>query len=145
MVTSYSLQGTVASVVLVAGRAQQFQNWGERCPFTPGQCVLPSWLTFLPTVALVQSESLSIASHMLIINTKHYVRGLAAQGSTKIENGVRDRSHCLSYGADCQRLEFLKTTQRVSIANWTISKQDWSYVGYKCAQEEGRQSLAVQF
>lgn len=30
---------------------------------------------------------------MLIINTEHYVRGLAAQGSTKIENGVRNRIH----------------------------------------------------
>jgi len=28
---------------------------------------------------------------MLIINTEHYVRGLAAQGSTKIENGVREQ------------------------------------------------------
>lgn len=42
-------------------------------------------------------ERLGTAFHMLIINAEHYVRGLAAQGSTKIENGVRDIAQSLAY------------------------------------------------
>lgn len=87
----YSLPGTVVSVVLVAGRGAVPLHSGSVC-----FAILTNYSPYSYATLVLPQASLGIAFHMLIINTKHYVRGLAAQGSTKIENGVRDRSHSLT-------------------------------------------------
>lgn len=70
---------------------------------------------------------------MLIINTEHYVRGLAAQGSTKIENGVGEQIVLLILQETTDReSEFFcffreKRVQEVSASNWTMLQQEWKF------------------
>jgi len=73
---------------------------------------------------------------MLIINTEHYVRGLAAQGSTKIENGVREQIVLLilQETTDRESVFFVlfcfsreKRVREVSASNWTMLQQEWKF------------------
>lgn len=77
---------------------------------------------------------------MLIINTEHYVRGLAAQGSTKIENGVGEQIVLLILQERTDRGSgnFFwgggrKRVQVVFASNWTM---EWKFC-LKCLEGRG--------
>lgn len=62
--------------------------------FSSSSSSLPfSFFPLLPPSSPEERLSIAFASHMRIINREHYVRGLAAHASTKIENGVTGTDH----------------------------------------------------
>lgn len=79
------------------GRNKVLKLWAAVPLHSASVCfaILTNFSSYSQATLVLPEERLGIAFHMRIINTKHYVRGLAAQGSTKIDNGVRDRSHSL--------------------------------------------------
>lgn len=81
---------------------------------------------------------------MLIINTEHYVRGLAAQGSTKIENGAGEQIVLLILQETTDRESgifffFLgrKESKRCPHQTGPMLQQEWKFC-LNCLEGRGR-------
>lgn len=75
---------------------------------------------------------------MLIINTEHYVRGLAAQGSTKIENGVGEQIVLLILQETTDRGSGILFREKKSPRGVRIKLDDGVEVLFELFRGEGR-------